>query len=208
SNCFTNVTSLSSSRNGSSSRRRPTPWHDSLSVLKACNEFVEAPPILLSLLLQSTWSSGQLNVTFGSCPSHPHHAPTLDRRSRGALHRRTGLRDLHGPGRHNHRDRLLPRRPFCRPAGLKPPIPRPVSPPTTHLGNVNASNFATTCIATTQTATTSTTSEDCLFGNIYLLINTTPTSALPVLIYFYGGGFEGGEAREFTYLLIFTVGYG
>ncbi|KAJ7713565.1 hypothetical protein B0H16DRAFT_1702428 [Mycena metata] len=96
----------------------------------------------------------------------------------------------------------------ARPAGLKPPIPRPVSPPTTHLGNVNASNFATTCIATTQTATTSTTSEDCLFGNIYLLINTTPTSALPVLIYFYGGGFEGGEAREFTYLLIFTVGYG
>ncbi|KAJ7039383.1 alpha/beta-hydrolase [Mycena alexandri] len=74
----------------------------------------------------------------------------------------------------------------------------PVSPPTTHLGNVNASNFAATCIATTQSATTSTTSEDCLFGNIYLPITTTPTSALPVLVYFHGGGFEGGEARDFA----------
>ncbi|KAJ7916275.1 alpha/beta-hydrolase [Mycena leptocephala] len=72
----------------------------------------------------------------------------------------------------------------------------PVSPPTTQLGNVNATNFGATCIATTQTATTSTTSEDCLFGNIYVPIATTATSALPVLIYFHGGGFEGGSSHD------------
>ncbi|KAJ7166076.1 alpha/beta-hydrolase [Mycena filopes] len=72
----------------------------------------------------------------------------------------------------------------------------PVSPPTTQLGNVSAANFAPTCIATAQTATTSTSSEDCLFGNIYLPITTTPTSALPVLVYFHGGGFEGGSSRD------------
>ncbi|KAJ7683530.1 alpha/beta-hydrolase [Mycena rosella] len=71
-----------------------------------------------------------------------------------------------------------------------------VSPPTTHLGNVNATAYGNECIATTQTATTSTTSEDCLFGNIYVPIATTATSALPVLIYFHGGGFEGGSTRD------------
>ncbi|KAJ7983155.1 alpha/beta-hydrolase [Mycena polygramma] len=72
----------------------------------------------------------------------------------------------------------------------------PVSPPTTNVGNVNATNFGAECIATTQTATTSVTSEDCLFGNIYVPIATTADSALPVLIYFHGGGFEGGSSRD------------
>ncbi|KAJ7124493.1 Alpha/Beta hydrolase protein [Mycena epipterygia] len=72
----------------------------------------------------------------------------------------------------------------------------PVSPPTTQLGKVNASTYASECIANTQTATTSTTSEDCLFGNIYIPIATTATSALPVLIYFHGGGFESGSSRD------------
>ncbi|KAF7349966.1 Carboxylic ester hydrolase [Mycena venus] len=67
----------------------------------------------------------------------------------------------------------------------------PVSPPTTQLGEVDASNYAAGCIANTQTATTSTTSEDCLFLNVFLPIATTAYSALPVLVYFHGGGFEG-----------------
>ncbi|KAJ7683531.1 Alpha/Beta hydrolase protein [Mycena rosella] len=45
--------------------------------------------------------------------------------------------------------------------------------------------YGNECIATTQTATTSTTSEDCLFGNIYVPIATTATSALPVLVFFH-----------------------
>ncbi|KAJ7875186.1 alpha/beta-hydrolase [Mycena leptocephala] len=66
-----------------------------------------------------------------------------------------------------------------------PPVGEPrwraaVSPPTTHLGNFGAS-----CIATIQTAMTSTTSEDCLFGNIYLPSSTTQNSKLPVLIFFH-----------------------
>ncbi|KAJ7165653.1 alpha/beta-hydrolase [Mycena crocata] len=72
----------------------------------------------------------------------------------------------------------------------------PVFPPTTQLGNVNATNFANACIATTQTASTSTTSEDCLFGNVYVPVATTAKSALPVLVYFHGGGFEGGSSRD------------
>ncbi|KAJ6600941.1 alpha/beta-hydrolase [Mycena vulgaris] len=71
-----------------------------------------------------------------------------------------------------------------------------VSPPTTQLGNVNATAFANACIATSQPAATSSTSEDCLFGNVYIPINTTATSALPVLIYFHGGGFQGGSTHD------------
>ncbi|KAJ7775714.1 alpha/beta-hydrolase, partial [Mycena maculata] len=72
----------------------------------------------------------------------------------------------------------------------------PVSPPTTQLGNVDASEYAAECIANTQTSTTSTTSEDCLFGNVFIPIATTAKSALPVLIYFHGGGFESGSSRD------------
>ncbi|KAF7354614.1 Carboxylic ester hydrolase [Mycena sanguinolenta] len=73
-----------------------------------------------------------------------------------------------------------------------------VSPPTTPLGNVNATTFGDACIATSQTAATSSTSEDCLFGNVYIPISTTASSALPVLIYFYGGGFESGSSNGFA----------
>ncbi|KAJ6544428.1 alpha/beta-hydrolase [Mycena capillaripes] len=81
----------------------------------------------------------------------------------------------------------------------------PVSPPTTNLGNVNATDFGASCIATTQIETTSTTSEDCLFGNIYVPIATEANSKLPVLIFFHGqdttwrvgGGFEAGSSRDF-----------
>ncbi|KAJ7062789.1 alpha/beta-hydrolase [Mycena amicta] len=69
-------------------------------------------------------------------------------------------------------------------------------PPSTNLGTVDASQFRNSCIANTQTATTSTTSEDCLFGNVYIPIATTATSALPVLVFFHGGGFEGGSSHD------------
>ncbi|KAF8186132.1 alpha/beta-hydrolase [Mycena galopus ATCC 62051] len=73
-----------------------------------------------------------------------------------------------------------------------------VSPPTTQLGNVTATAFGDACIATTQTAVTSSTSEDCLFGNVYIPIATTASSALPVLIYFHGGGFGSGSSDSFA----------
>ncbi|KAK7053746.1 carboxylic ester hydrolase [Favolaschia claudopus] len=73
----------------------------------------------------------------------------------------------------------------------------PVTPPTTKLGNVSATNFGAQCIATSQSAVTPSTSEDCLFGNVYVPINTTAKSALPILVYFHGGGFEGGSSNGF-----------
>ncbi|KAJ7932847.1 Alpha/Beta hydrolase protein [Mycena leptocephala] len=73
----------------------------------------------------------------------------------------------------------------------------PVSPPSSKLGKVKATAFASACIGTTQTSSGPTTSEDCLFGNVYIPINTTATSALPVLVFFHGGGFESGRTSKY-----------
>ncbi|KAJ7711141.1 Alpha/Beta hydrolase protein [Mycena olivaceomarginata] len=73
-----------------------------------------------------------------------------------------------------------------------------VSPPTTQLGNVTATDFGAACIATPQVAATSSTSEDCLFGNVYVPIATTANSTLPVLVYFHGGGFEAGSSNAYS----------
>ncbi|KAJ7666612.1 Alpha/Beta hydrolase protein [Mycena polygramma] len=72
----------------------------------------------------------------------------------------------------------------------------PVSPPSTHLGNVNATAYGFACIATTQMNSGATTNEDCLFGNVYVPIVTTAESKLPVLVYFHGGGFETGRSSD------------
>ncbi|KAJ7062775.1 alpha/beta-hydrolase [Mycena amicta] len=72
----------------------------------------------------------------------------------------------------------------------------PVSPPSTHLGAVNATALGFACIGTTQKNSGATTDEDCLFGNVYAPINTTANSKLPVLVFFHGGGFETGRTRD------------
>ncbi|KAJ6579635.1 alpha/beta-hydrolase [Mycena vulgaris] len=72
----------------------------------------------------------------------------------------------------------------------------PVSPPSKHLGNVNATTFGFACIATTQKGSGPTTDEDCLFGNVYSPIATRATSKLPVMVYFHGGGFETGRTAD------------
>ncbi|KAJ7061603.1 alpha/beta-hydrolase [Mycena amicta] len=73
----------------------------------------------------------------------------------------------------------------------------PVSPPSTHLGIVDATDFGSACIATTQHGAGETTSEDCLFGNVYIPSQTSTTSALPVLVFFHGGGFESGRTTKY-----------
>ncbi|KAF9474048.1 alpha/beta-hydrolase [Pholiota conissans] len=71
----------------------------------------------------------------------------------------------------------------------------PVSPPTKHLGEVNATQFGDTCIETTQATVTEGTSEDCLFGNVYIPMNTRVGDDLPVMVWFHGGGFEAGNTH-------------
>ncbi|KAJ6548191.1 Alpha/Beta hydrolase protein [Mycena vulgaris] len=73
----------------------------------------------------------------------------------------------------------------------------PVSPPSSDLGDVDATEFGFACIAATQKGPGETTDEDCLFGNVYLPIDTTAESALPVLVYFHGGGFESGRSTKY-----------
>ncbi|KAJ7105963.1 Alpha/Beta hydrolase protein [Mycena epipterygia] len=71
----------------------------------------------------------------------------------------------------------------------------PVSPPSKHLGHVDASQYGPACIPTSaNNSVPGSTSEDCLFGNVFIPIATEPTSKLPVLVYFHGGGFETGSA--------------
>ncbi|KAF7291793.1 Carboxylic ester hydrolase [Mycena chlorophos] len=73
----------------------------------------------------------------------------------------------------------------------------PVSPPTTHMGTVEATAYGDACIAVNQATVTPGTSEDCLSVNIFIPYGTNTTSKLPVLVYFHGGGFEGGDATTF-----------
>ena len=42
-------------------------------------------------------------------------------------------------------------------------------------------------------------SEDCLYLNVWSPANAKPGSALPVLVYYYGGGFVAGDGSEFRY---------
>ncbi|KAJ7775700.1 Alpha/Beta hydrolase protein [Mycena maculata] len=72
----------------------------------------------------------------------------------------------------------------------------PVSPPSTHLGDVNATALGFACIDTTQQGSGATTNEDCLFGNVFVPIDTTETSKLPVVVFFHGGGFETGRSGD------------
>ncbi|TFK61494.1 alpha/beta-hydrolase [Pluteus cervinus] len=70
-----------------------------------------------------------------------------------------------------------------------------VSPPTTHLGDVDATQFANACIPTSQTGSASGSSEDCLFGNVNIPLGTKTTDRLPVMVWFYGGGFQSGSTN-------------
>ncbi|KAH9480174.1 Lipase 1 [Psilocybe cubensis] len=73
----------------------------------------------------------------------------------------------------------------------------PISPPSKNLGTVDASKFGAECIRTTQTTVATKTSEDCLFGNIFVPNNTHVGDNLPVLVWFHGGGFQSGSTHSF-----------
>ncbi|KAK7028001.1 hypothetical protein VNI00_015088 [Paramarasmius palmivorus] len=75
---------------------------------------------------------------------------------------------------------------------------RAATPPTKHLGVVNATNWKDTCIKTTQTWVVPGTSEDCLYANVFISGSTPSNSSakLPVMVWFHGGGYQGGDTRE------------
>ncbi|PPR05920.1 hypothetical protein CVT26_008814 [Gymnopilus dilepis] len=72
----------------------------------------------------------------------------------------------------------------------------PVVPPTKHLGTVSAVNFGNACIEASQSSIPPNTSEDCLFGNVFIPINTHVDDKLPVLVWFHGGGFQVGNTHN------------
>ncbi|KAF9255007.1 alpha/beta-hydrolase [Marasmius fiardii PR-910] len=70
-----------------------------------------------------------------------------------------------------------------------------VSPPSKNLGTVNATKFANACIMNSQI--TAGTSEDCLFGNVFIPPSITSRSTpAPVLVWFHGGGFVSGDSHS------------
>ncbi|KNZ81847.1 Lipase 1 [Termitomyces sp. J132] len=72
----------------------------------------------------------------------------------------------------------------------------PVSPPSSNLGTVDASQFRSTCVQTVQTSIIPGTSENCLFGNVYIPTTSPSNETLPVMIWFHGGGFQGGSTHD------------
>ncbi|PPQ63606.1 hypothetical protein CVT24_004466 [Panaeolus cyanescens] len=71
----------------------------------------------------------------------------------------------------------------------------PVSPPSKNLGTIEATEFGKACVRASQITVATQTSEDCLFGNVYIPINTQTTDKLPVLVWFHGGGFQSGSSH-------------
>ncbi|EEB96877.1 hypothetical protein MPER_03908, partial [Moniliophthora perniciosa FA553] len=80
-----------------------------------------------------------------------------------------------------------------------------VSPPSKSLGSVDATKYRDGCIPTsaTQLDVPPGTSEDCLYGNIYVPAKTTSQSKLPVLVWFHGGGFQQGNSHDAQPELLF-----
>jgi para-nitrobenzyl esterase len=69
---------------------------------------------------------------------------------------------------------------------------RPPAAPLAWSGTLNTTEFGADC---PQFALAFPESEDCLTLNIYVPASATPTSKLPVMVWFYGGGFISGESR-------------
>ncbi|KAJ3575771.1 hypothetical protein NP233_g877 [Leucocoprinus birnbaumii] len=78
----------------------------------------------------------------------------------------------------------------------------PVTPPSTHLGTVDATKFGNSCIQATSSRVPSGASEDCLFGNVYIPSGTSQDDKLPILVWFHGGGFQSGSTHDISPALL------
>ncbi|THV05673.1 alpha/beta-hydrolase [Dendrothele bispora CBS 962.96] len=75
-----------------------------------------------------------------------------------------------------------------------------ISPPSSNLGTVYATKFAPICASIGQTGDG--TSEDCLFGNVFVPSGTTSHDKLPVMVWFHGGGYQEGGTPDFDPMLL------
>ncbi|KAH8831678.1 alpha/beta-hydrolase [Flagelloscypha sp. PMI_526] len=71
----------------------------------------------------------------------------------------------------------------------------PVMPPSQNLGTVNATQFAKYCIQGESSSPGTDQAEDCLFVNVYVPNGIDTTANVPVVAWFHGGGFVGGNTH-------------
>ena len=80
---------------------------------------------------------------------------------------------------------------------------RPPTPPKNWTGVRLADRFADQCMQARvfgdMMFRNSGNSEDCLYLNVWVPANAQPNAALPVLVYYYGGGFVAGDGSEPRY---------
>jgi para-nitrobenzyl esterase len=74
---------------------------------------------------------------------------------------------------------------------------QPPQAPTPWSGTLNASAFANHCPQTASYSGIASTTEDCLYLNVFVPKNTRPNARLPVMVWFHGGGFSVGESDDY-----------
>jgi para-nitrobenzyl esterase len=74
---------------------------------------------------------------------------------------------------------------------------QPPQAPTPWSGTLDATKFAPHCPQTASYSGIASTTEDCLYLNVFVPKNTSPTANLPVMVWFHGGGFSVGESNDY-----------
>jgi para-nitrobenzyl esterase len=73
----------------------------------------------------------------------------------------------------------------------------PPQAPTPWSGTLEATKFANHCPQTASYPGIASTTEDCLYLNVFVPKNTSPNAHLPVMVWFHGGGFSVGESDDY-----------
>ncbi|MEO8926385.1 MAG: carboxylesterase family protein [Caulobacteraceae bacterium] len=75
---------------------------------------------------------------------------------------------------------------------------KPPQAPTPWSGTLDATRFANHCPQTASSSGFASTTEDCLYLNVFAPKNTRPNAKLPVMVWFHGGGFSVGESNDYN----------
>ena len=73
----------------------------------------------------------------------------------------------------------------------------PPQAPTPWSGTLEATQFANHCPQNASYSGIASTTEDCLYLNVFVPRNTSPNANLPVMVWFHGGGFNVGESDDY-----------